>query len=200
MISYIKKDDKQNIKEITPSEQDLLKITCPKCNSVGRFYFHGYYTRFLYVVLLVVNHFLKEKISVKVARLKCQNCAKTHAVLHHDIIPYNRYSLSFITEVLASFFISKNKISKICIEFEISEKLFYTFLDYYKRELPELKAFFKGQILDEEEIFEEFILNITDSLIGFFLQTKRHFFHFKATNTFSKYPICHFHIIFFVSS
>ena len=85
-------------------------------------------------------------------------------------------------------------------EIIIPNAVLLEYLDYYKRELPELKAFFKGQILDEEEIFEEFILNITDSLIGFFLQTKRHFFHFKATNTFSKYPICHFHIIFFVSS
>ena len=200
MIAYIKKDDKQNLKEIIPSEQDLLKITCPKCNCVGRFYLHGFYTRFLYVAILVVNSFLKDKISVRVLRLKCRNCNKTHAVLHHDIIPYNRYSLSFITEVLASFFISKYKVSEICIEFEISEKLFYTILDYYKKELPELKAYFKGKIQDEEEIFEEFILNITDFLIGFFLRTKRHFFHFKATNTFSKYSICHFHIIFFVSS
>lgn len=200
MISYIRKDDNGILnknKEIIPSYQDLLNITCPKCNCVGRFYFHGFYIRFLYIVLSGVNCFIKKRIKVRVTRIKCQCCGKTHAILHHDVIPYRQYALSFVIKVLKSHFILKHNIQEICIEFDISETLFNNLLNCFHRELPELKALFKGVIQDGSKIFKEFIRNITNSLLLFFYMTKRYFLHFKSTASFSKYSICHFHITFF---
>jgi hypothetical protein len=142
--------------------------------------------------------FTTNKVEVTVLRLKCKNCNKTHAVLDCNIIPYCQYSLSFILEVLASFFINKDPVDSICNEFGISNSTFKMFSDYYHRELVDLKSYFEDGSLSDNELFEELInSDIEDFLVSFFCLTKRHLFHFIASNTFSKYKIRTFHITFF---
>jgi hypothetical protein len=200
MISYKDKNIKKKIENnIYPSEQNLYKMICPKCNCVGQFYRHGFYVRFLYIFYYITNVFKTQQIEINVLRIKCKNCGKTHAILDCEIIPYCRYSISFILEVLASYFISKVSIEDICIEFEISERTFALFLDYYDHEIIDLKSYYQNASLSREELFEE-VLNddIIDFLLHFFTHTKRYFFHKLSSGYISKFKNHSFHIAFFI--
>ena len=55
------------------------------CGSIGRFTKHGFYTR------SIKNPSGKVKISIQ--RIKCSSCDKTHAVLHHSMVPYSQIPL-----------------------------------------------------------------------------------------------------------
>jgi len=174
-----------------------MKMICPKCNSQGQFYRHGFYVRFLVIFSYVANVFIKDKIEVTVLRVKCTNCNKTHAILDCNIIPYCSYSVSFILEVLSCYFIDKHKIEDICIEFDISEYTFNLFVDYYNKERVDLKTYYKNVGLDD--LFEELLNDCLELfLVNFFTLTKRHLFHFVSSGTISIYKNRSFHINFFV--
>lgn len=196
MISYIDRKNKKYIYNINPSEQELMKMICPKCNSQGQFYRHGFYVRFLVLFSCVANIFIKDKIEVTVLRVRCTNCNKTHAILDFNIIPYCSYSVSFIFEVLSCYFIDQNKIEDICIEFDISEYTFNLFVDHYNKEMLDLKAYYKNIGLDA--LFEELVNDEIDSfLVNFFKLTKRYLFHFVSSGTLSIFKNRSFHITFF---
>jgi hypothetical protein len=200
MISYKDKNFKEKIQDfIYPNEQILYKMICPKCNCQGQFYRHGFYVRFLFVLCVIANLFKSEKIKISVLRVKCKNCGKTHAILDCEVIPYCRYSISFIMEVLATHFISQVSIEDICIEFEISERTFALFLDYYNLEFIDLKSYNQNGYLSREDLFEE-VLNedIIDFLNKFFIHTKRHFLHKLSSGYISKFKNRSFHITFFI--
>ena len=63
---------------------DLDKAKCNICNSIGDFEIKGYYIR-----SIIINY---TKVKVRILRVKCKNCGKTHAILFLDFIPY--YSMS----------------------------------------------------------------------------------------------------------
>ena len=66
-------------------------IKCPKCNVFGNFADHGSYKR---------NLISTDKTSrIEVARIKCLNCNRTHALIPDDVIPYRQYSIEFISEL-----------------------------------------------------------------------------------------------------
>ena len=61
-------------------EVDVRCLTCPDCgqtDAVG----HGYYERYLRTALGLVK--------IKVMRIKCRHCGKTHAVVPLFVVPYS---------------------------------------------------------------------------------------------------------------
>lgn len=96
MISYnvnkinIKKN--YNIKKFISSYEveylrlDCVSIKCPNCNSY-KMVKHGYYVRYL----IIDEH--TEKHSIKILRVKCKHCGKTHAILPFLVIPYIQTTL-----------------------------------------------------------------------------------------------------------
>lgn len=74
---------------------DLSSISCPCCSSSDWTY-HAYYTRALRL------HF-GIKVKIRITRVICKSCGKTHAILIGDIIPFSSYLYSFILELINSF-------------------------------------------------------------------------------------------------
>lgn len=63
---------------------DFNNVRCNKCKRVGEYDIKGYYHRFIYYR----GHFIK----LRILRIECRACKRTHAVLFLDFIPW--YSLS----------------------------------------------------------------------------------------------------------
>ena len=72
---------------------DLMKIRCPHCSHCGAV-IHGYYLR---KVKTPVG-----KLCLRIMRIRCSFCGKTHAVLVSALIPYSQISFSDTLAILVS--------------------------------------------------------------------------------------------------
>lgn len=63
---------------------DFNNIKCPKCGCIGEYDVKGYYTR-----TIIINNY---SIRIKIKRIKCNHCGKTHALLFMDFVPYFQLS------------------------------------------------------------------------------------------------------------
>ena len=79
---YFNKSSFQKTYSSLVSSIDFSKIVCP-CSS-NSWDIHAYYDRNI--------SFCGEKIKVRILRIKCRHCGKTHAVLIEDMIPYSSFS------------------------------------------------------------------------------------------------------------
>ena len=58
-------------------------------------------------------------------RVKCSSCGATHALLPDIVIPYGRYSLSFVLTALITYFERANTVEKICAQLGIAISTIY---------------------------------------------------------------------------
>lgn len=105
MITQLIKDDKPFSQETydyyiknTPS----YKYKCPNCKHSGCMIKHAYYTRIIKIG--------PDVIKIRILRLKCKECGKTHAVLLCFFVPYSQVPLSTHVEIITA---DENEISKI---------------------------------------------------------------------------------------
>jgi len=66
------------------NQLDFNKITCNKCKEIGDFEIKGYYYR-----NIIINNI---SVRIRITRIRCRSCKRTHAILFLDFIPY--YQLS----------------------------------------------------------------------------------------------------------
>ena len=91
-------------------------ILCPHCHQHS-WSFHASYYRYL--------DFLGRRIRIRISRVKCNSCDKTHAILIESMLPFSCLSHDDIISVLGShymamtdsshFYYLKNKFSHFCI-------------------------------------------------------------------------------------
>ena len=91
---------------------NLSGINCPSCGCAGNYTGHGSYRR--HVV------FKGREEAVRVPRVKCASCSKTHAVLPEGVVPYRAYSEQLVLAVLAAW-ASGMSNSEVRSSFGISE-------------------------------------------------------------------------------
>lgn len=91
----------ENCKHITQenydsniSELDMHQLTC-SCGKRGHFKKHAYYTRHLKIP--------DDKVELRILRLKCMLCKKTHALLPSVIVPYSQIPLSDQIEIIEAY-------------------------------------------------------------------------------------------------
>jgi len=83
----------KNYNEIIDNLQ-FHSITCT-CGQTGQLIKHGYYTRSIKTPVGLIN--------LKILRVKCKCCKKTHAVLLDFIVPYSRISLKDHLLIIKSY-------------------------------------------------------------------------------------------------
>lgn len=66
-------------------ELELHRITCPHCGKPGFLIKHGCYSRSIRLQC--------EKVTLKIQRMFCKYCKKTHALLPDLIVPYSQITL-----------------------------------------------------------------------------------------------------------
>jgi transposase-like protein len=95
--------------------------SCPNCGAVGKLTDHGKYTRGL-------THGKRGKLVDSILnprRVKCSSCGATHALLPDIVIPYGRYSLSFVLAALIAYFERATTVEKTCQQLGIAISTIY---------------------------------------------------------------------------
>lgn len=137
MIILKSKESNYKLKDLLKKyneELELLKIECPYCRSHNLIKW-GTYKRNIYYK--EDGNIVYEEIKIK--RIKCKKCKRTHALLIENMIPYKQYLLDVIIAVI--------KDKKILNKYRFSEdtinkwrKQFNkTFLPYLKTNLRKEK-------------------------------------------------------------
>lgn len=89
-------------------------IECPCCHS-DKLVFYGGYKR----NIGINNNFL----TIKIKRVKCKNCGKTHALIPSFIVPFFEYEASYINFVLLLYFKRKKQANKIMERIKLARQL-----------------------------------------------------------------------------
>lgn len=96
-------------------------ISCPVCGSRGNCVSHAGYRR----SLIDFEGGAVVYTSIEVKRVRCGSCGHTHAVLPDFIIPYTTYSLLFVLQVLAAYFLGSKTVEELCGRFSITPSMLY---------------------------------------------------------------------------
>ncbi len=62
------------------NDKDLNQCKCSKCNTTGNYEIKGYYYRNMTICLT--------KVKLRITRVKCLSCSRSHALFFEDMIPY----------------------------------------------------------------------------------------------------------------
>lgn len=97
---------------IKNSEDDFYHVIhgCRHCGYAGNLHRHASYHRTIICKEITT--------SVKIQRVICPNCNKTHALIPSDIIPYFQHTLETILNLLELIKIKKDSYSKVIKEFK----------------------------------------------------------------------------------
>lgn len=126
-----------NSKKINTKFQDSLlfyqnlnnfgALQCPFCHSSNLIRW-GFYER--NIIYFDEVHTLTSSI-LKVQRIKCKSCSKTHALLPLGIIPYKQFASEVISTILfKSTFLS---ISSLSIQYSLDQNIILKWLHDFKR-------------------------------------------------------------------
>lgn len=103
-------------------------IKCPKCDC-NELNSHGTYTR---NVIYFENN-KKYETTIKIKRLICDNCNKTHAIIPDFLVPYKQHTFKFIVKVLNERVNNKCTTSKIENSFEIGRQLLLFWMKSFEK-------------------------------------------------------------------
>ena len=108
---------------------NLDKYTCPnsKCEAKSQFVRHDYYERNNISVQNKKFNYSK----IKILRVKCKSCGKTHAILPGDIIPYKQFNYFSFLEILKSYFFDSKSIYELSNKFNVSFQVIYKFINAF---------------------------------------------------------------------
>ena len=94
---------------------------CPYCGSRGCCVSFASYER--YVLDFLNGHPACE--TVRVPRIRCGSCGRTHAILTDSLVPYRSYSLFFILRVIGEYLLHLQTVERLCIRFGITHSMLY---------------------------------------------------------------------------
>jgi|GEM_PF-3589435 hypothetical protein len=93
----------------TKIKEEKTTLKCPNCKA-GNLNDHGTYNRWALTIEVDASGCLELRSwRMTIDRVKCISCAKTHAILPGDIIPYKQYTVETYTTILT--YVLDNKIS-----------------------------------------------------------------------------------------
>jgi len=152
---------------------NLDKYTCPnsECEAESQFVRHGYYERNNISIKNEEINYSK----IKILRVKCKSCGKTHAILPGDIIPYKQFNYSSFLEILKSYFCNSKSGYELSKKFNVSFQTIYDFINTFL--IFKNSAFVIIKIMNIiDELFSKdpsFLLDFIVNKIGFFKFIKR---------------------------
>jgi hypothetical protein len=100
-------------------------LPCPDCTSkpIGRLRKHAYYLRSF-------EDIEKTKIELKITRLRCSKCKKSHACLFPCLVPHSSYSADSVGKLVAPYLFEGKSCERIGWEVSIEGKKGHKHLVY----------------------------------------------------------------------
>ena len=140
---------KQEIKRYE-KECNYGYIECPCCGS-DKLTFHGSYER----NVIIYN----ECRRIKIKRVMCKECGKTHALIPYFLIPYYQHEKTFIYRVCIEKILKEVGICELALSVKISRQILYQWM---KRFLMHLKYLLTA-LLKELKPSLEYLINESQS-------------------------------------
>lgn len=98
---------------------DFYSISCPHC-SHHSWSFHDSYFRYI--------DFLTCKVRIRIKRIICSSCGKTHAILIESMVPFSCLSHDDIINVLESHYMDMTDLSHFYfLKHKFSSSCFYSY-------------------------------------------------------------------------
>lgn len=97
---------------------NFCQLECPNCHSHDLIRW-GYYNR--NVIFFSSDEIAIECTSLKVQRVKCKSCGKTHALLPFGIIPYKQFTDEVITKILLE--LTNNTLENVLNKYQIAQSI-----------------------------------------------------------------------------
>ena len=113
------------------SSLNVLGLECNNCHWKGSCIRHGYYQR---SYLLNVGDLMSGGTKIKILRVKCKHCGRTHAILPEEIVPYLSFSTVFIYPILWQYYAKEKTIEAICREFQIAVPQLYRWKERFEKQ------------------------------------------------------------------
>ena len=110
-INIVKREIKRYEKEC-----NYGYIECPCCDS-DKLISYGSYER----NVIVYSEYFK----IKIKRVMCKECGKTHALIPYFLIPYYQHEKTFIYRVCIEKILKETGVCKLSSKVEISRQLLY---------------------------------------------------------------------------
>ncbi len=143
MIILNPKKSNTKFKDFLENYNDSLNLpylTCPNCNS-SRFIKWGFYQRNIYYVDEIIKYDI-----IKIQRIRCKDCGKTHAILPFLVVPYKQSLIDVILLSLTNDF--KDNIINFDTVFN------------WKKQFRKFIPFLKTMISNKDNIIDELTKNI----------------------------------------
>ena len=105
---------------------NIFALECNNCHRRGECIRHGYYER---GYLLTAEDVLVGT-RIRILRVRCKHCGRTHAILPEEIIPYIRFTATFIGSALGRYYTRtycarKETAESICLDLAIEVPQLY---------------------------------------------------------------------------
>ncbi len=121
---------------------NLYRLECNHCHCRGECIRHGYYVR----GYMLEPSDLDKGTRIRILRVKCKHCGKTHAVLPEEIVPYLKYTATFIGIALDRHYTSGQTVEADCETLGIEPVLLYR----WKKRFQEQKDRYLGRMESEK--------------------------------------------------
>lgn len=137
---------KTKIKELTKIKKEYEEtvnfeyLECPECHTSNLIYYGGYIRN------IGIN---KEFLSVRIQRVQCKDCKKTHAIIPNFIYPFFQYEKSYINYILLLMKVREKKDKEIENRLKLSRQLLSKWEQRFKNHETRLKTFLKTSKIPE---------------------------------------------------
>ncbi len=123
---------------------NMFTLECNNCHKHGECIRHGYYKR---RYLLTAEDVLAGT-QIRILRVRCKHCGKTHAILPEEIVPYLGFTATFIGSALKRYYtrtncadiVRKETVETICGDMAIEVPQLYR----WKKRFEEQKDRYLG--------------------------------------------------------
>lgn len=136
----------ENIKEYNET-LNYGYLECPECKTSNLIYYGGYIRN-----IGISNEFL----NIRIKRVQCKDCKRTHALIPDFIYPFFQYEKTYINFILLLINVRKKKDSEIENRINLSRQLLSKWKQRFKSHETRLKTFFKINEISEvlKEVME----------------------------------------------
>ena len=110
---------------------NVFGLECNNCHWKGCCIRHGYYER---SYLLSVGDLMGSGTKIRIMRVKCKHCGRTHAILPEELAPYLPFSTIFIFPILSQYYEKNKTVEAICKEFRIAVPQLYRWKDRFEKQ------------------------------------------------------------------
>ena len=115
---------------------NMFALECNNCHRRGECVRHGYYER----GYRLTAEDIVAGTRIRILRVRCKHCGRTHAILPEEIIPYLRFTATFIGSALKRYYtrtlcddlVRKETVETICLDMAIEVPQLYRWKERFE--------------------------------------------------------------------